>query len=101
MNQKIKCFRLSSGEEIIGVVNLEINNKLLMVINPNTITYIPNPDTGRLMLMLVPFMPYVQEKEYTFNMDQIIVYTDAPEVLANSYLELISGRQEQQEGPLH
>ena len=82
MIDDIVCFKLITGEEIIGTKVPYDSNSIKDVA---AIMMVPNQGTGQVNIGLMPFLPYSDDESYTFKEEAILVRFKPNTDLINNY----------------
>lgn len=82
----VVCVKLITGLELVGELEGFVDDDYLNLVDPLAINQGFDPD-GTMTLMFFPFMPYSQEKLFTFNRKDVMVYCIPNEQLASQYLD--------------
>lgn len=83
MIDDIVCYKLTSGEEVIGS-RVEGKNNTLK--NVASVMMVPSSqNTGQIGLGLMPFLPYSEDETFTFNPTSIIIEHKPNIDLINNY----------------
>jgi hypothetical protein len=82
MISDIVCFKLITGEEVIG---MKVSDNPYALQDAAAIMTIPNQQTGQLNIGLVPFLPYSDDKTFNFTKESIIIRFTPNTDLINNY----------------
>jgi hypothetical protein len=81
----IKCFKISSGEEIIGNVT-ESTETHVTIDDVASVLMMPGGAGGqRVQLGLAPFLPYSEDGKFTINKSYVIVEFEPNTDMINNY----------------
>lgn len=79
----IQIVKLSTGEELIGDIQITENNKVF-IDKPRRLLAIPDQQTRQLSLQLIPGSLFTKEDKLELNTDHIVVFPSEPK---NNILE--------------
>lgn len=89
----IQLVHLTSGEDIIGRVSLDRDNRLYHIERPVVPVHLPNPqDSGRMHISLMPFRPYV-ETDLPIPAGFVMFTVDIVESMQKFYIQFTSNIQ--------
>ena len=93
----IKCFKLASGEEVIGKIDKEDDQSVTLK-SVASIIIMPGQVPGSYGLGLMPYLPYADAKDFTFSKRHVMVSFDPNTDMINNYnakfgsgLQLVKG----------
>lgn len=89
MTKDITIIRFMNGEEIIGTVK-NSTQETLEVENIAAIMLVPDPTKGGVKISMGPFMPYAENKTFTFPLS-LIMTTGTPGTDLLNYYNQIFG----------
>lgn len=82
---KIKCFKISSGEEIMGKVESDEGTQINLT-DVATIVMVPSQSMqGQVGLALMPFLPYSDDKALTLHRNFVMFEFDPSVDMINNY----------------
>jgi hypothetical protein len=83
MIDDIICYKLITGEEVIGS---RVEGKQHTLKNVAAVMMVPsNQNAGQIGLGLMPFLPYSEDEVFTFNSNSVIVEFKPNIDLINNY----------------
>lgn len=82
--EKIVCLKLSSGEEVVGKL-IERHNDFIQLKDVASIIMMPGGQSGQVGLGLMPFLPYSDDKTFSFYRSFIMVDFDPNTDMLNNY----------------
>lgn len=80
----IKIIRFSNGDEIIGDADV-VSTDSIDIKNPASIGMVPGQIQGQASLGFAPFMPYAENKTFSFNINMVMTIADPKQELINEY----------------
>lgn len=80
----IVCLKLQSGEEVIGKL-FEKNGVAFVLQDVASIVMMPGSLQGQVGLGLMPFLPYADEKKFSFNREHVMVEFAPGTDMLNNY----------------
>ena len=89
MANDVKVLKLITGEEVIA--RIEQKNTMLILDKPMTLQHLPNPQTGRVEMALVPWIFTGKSEKVTVSIDHIILETEPREQHEKNYLTAVTG----------
>ena len=81
----LKIFRLSTGEDVIGVKQDTSNTEVVDIKQPFVIVPMQSKPGGPVSLALTPYMPYAEEDTVSIKKNNIIAEVNPKIDIANSY----------------
>jgi F0F1-type ATP synthase alpha subunit len=85
----IKCVKLITGEDLIGDV-IEHDLDVVKLKNPLTIVLMPSDQT-HFSVGLAPYLPFSNQKEFTFLGKHILLMFDPVAEMKNDYNRITGG----------
>jgi hypothetical protein len=76
----VKCFKLISGEELIGDVISDFKDVILKVQTPASVHMLPNQNGTSVSMALMPFLPYADEDTFIIPKEALSVMPFDPSV---------------------
>ena len=89
MENNVKVLKLITGDEIIARV--EQKNTMLILDNPMTLQTVPNPQTGKMGVALIPWFMAGKNEKITISIDHVIAQDDSKGQSEKNYLSAITG----------
>lgn len=74
----VQCFKLMSGEEIVGDIINDFKDVVIKVRNPALIHMVPSPQDGSIKIGLIPFATYSEEDTITIAKEALSVLPFSP-----------------------
>ena len=81
----IKCVHLLNGEDIMGDVTLDHSQGVFDIENAVQIVMKINPETGKMDMMLYPWLQFSKGSKLPLSMDHVITIFDPEDQLRNAY----------------
>lgn len=69
----VKCFKLISGEEIIGNVVSDFKDVVIKVQDPASVHLLPSQNGTSVSMALMPFLPYADEDVFVIPKEALSV----------------------------
>ncbi len=82
--EKVVCLKLSSGEEVVGKF-VERRDDIIRLKDVASIVMMPGGQSGQVGLGLMPFLPYSDNKTFSFYRSFIMVDFDPNVDMLNNY----------------
>lgn len=93
----VMIVKLVSGEEIIGTVEDETLSQVFDMKDIFTLTT-KVTEQGTAMCYLDPFLLYSEKQEFTFDLEHVIVYTQASKVTVEYYSKVLESFKRARDG---
>jgi len=77
----IKLVRLITGEVLAGTYE-ETGSSSFRIKNPLLLGIAPDPATGKLIVTMMPYMPFSKDEQYDFNNQHVLGIFDPTDDLA-------------------
>ena len=81
----LKIFRLSTGEDVIGIKQDTSNTETLDIKQPFIIVPMQSKPGGPVSLALTPYMPYAEEDTVSIKKNNIVAEVNPKTEIGNSY----------------
>ena len=81
----LKIFRLSTGEDVIGIKQDTSNTETLDIKQPFIIVPMQSKPGGPVSLALTPYMPYAEEDTVSIKRNNVVAEVNPKTEIGNSY----------------
>lgn len=81
----LKIFRLSTGEDVIGIKEDTNNTEIVDIKQPFVIVPMQSKPGGPVSLALTPYMPYAEEDTVSIKKNNIVAEVTPKTEISNSY----------------
>ena len=89
MENNVKVLKLITGEEVVARV--EQKNTMYILDNPMTLQHLPNPQTGRVEMALIPWIFSGKCEEIAVSIDHVIAQDEPKQQAEKNYLTAVTG----------
>lgn len=88
--ENVKCVRLATGEVLLGNVVETSMPDTLIIENPLLLAMAPDP-SGRLMINMMDYMPFSDDRTYSFDRYHILNVFEPNKGLKNQFIQKQTG----------
>lgn len=81
----LKIFRLSTGEDVIGIKQETSNTEVVDIKQPFVIVPMQSKPGGPVSLALTPYMPYAEEDTVSIKRNNVVAEVNPKTEIGNSY----------------
>ena len=89
MANDVKVLKLITGEEVL--TRIEQKDTMFILDNPMTLQHLPNPQTGRVEMALIPWIFSGKCEEIAVSIDHVIAQDEPKQQAEKNYLTAVTG----------